>query len=299
VILNTFISWEIGGFDRVTLCQNKIITKFKEIVRAYKILDNQETREKYNQSSYRTDFEEEYLMTEEEESWTVIERLDFELEILDKQIAELEDYGRRLENLERNIDECRSEMQESQRPKVIINMPKISLFWKEEKKHLWSSKTKTPILVGYYNKIIEPTNSIYQKIKNNILEIILEEKGEWKFEKLPMKRKRGKRGQNCYENYEEFMVRSSFKNDNYDKNDDLVIDYGKIHWEGGFGEEKLTKIKQEILGKTQRESRQEIRSINSCFLPALTVTFGGLVFSLILFFWRRSRNKNKRLNRQS
>ncbi|CAG8624263.1 8400_t:CDS:2, partial [Paraglomus occultum] len=104
--------------------------KFKEIVRAYKILDNQETREKYNQSNYRADFEEEYLMTEEEESWTVIERLDFELEILDKQIAELEDYGRRLKEHKENIDEFRKEIQESQKLKV-RDIPKKNLPMKE------------------------------------------------------------------------------------------------------------------------------------------------------------------------
>jgi curved DNA-binding protein CbpA len=307
------LQWHPDSFDRgnsPAKTRKEAEEKFKEIVRAYKVLDNQETREKYNQSNYRAGFGGEYLMTEEEESWTEIERLDFELEMLDKQIAELEDFGKRLEEHKRNIDEfekevneLREKMWENQRP-IVRDIPKVSLFWEweEEKKNWWSStKKQKAVIVGPYNQIIETIDSNYQKIKNDILEIILVKKEEWELKELPTKRKRGWRGQYCYENYEEFITHSSFKNDNYYEKGDLVIDYGKVHWKKGFTEEEWKEIKQ-ALNKVKKERVSTCRTIPD--LPSLTSSWNPYLLLILLilllmggFFVWRNRSKKKESNR--
>ena len=151
---------------------------------------------------------------------------------------------------------------------------------------------------GIINPHWNPTE--YQRAKRMIIESIKKKAQEWSVQNILVF--------SDDERYELFLIHESFIDKyngsyEYDKDNCLILDYGKVHWKKGFTNEEwkeieqaLNEVKRERISAWQATSRPpELTTSRPSYSPLILL----ILFPMGGFFVWRNHNKKKRLNRQN
>ena len=157
------------------------------------------------------------------------------------------------------------------------------------------------IILGTDDKLIRNSNGIelspsdfgYDQIRREIIDDIKENCQDWSVQDISI-------SQYPTINFL-FLAHCSFQA-NYDYRDNLIIDYGKVHWQRGFTEEERKEIEQ-VLSPHQTYQPERERTLSRKWgIRGAAICFFLLIFLLFFALWKklskRSLAKNKLKSRR-